>query len=83
MVFQKILVVWLVYKGVYWVDQSYALAWAGHNEIASDLSQKALIELLGVALLYSAKSLFENLSKHNNWPDKKKEQTYPDEINLI
>ena len=62
--------VWLVFKGVQWVDQSYALAWAGHSEIASDLSQKALVELLGVALIYSLKSLFENLSKNNSWPDK-------------
>lgn len=68
--FQKILVVFLVYKGVTWVDQSYALAWAGNTEIASDLSQKALIELLGVALLYSVKALFENFSKNNAWPDK-------------
>jgi hypothetical protein len=65
--FQKILVVALVYKGIGWVDQSYALAWAGKNEIASELSQRALVELLGVALLYAAKSLFENISKNNKW----------------
>lgn len=68
--FQKLLVIFLVYKGVTWVDQSYALAWAGNIEIASDLSQKALVEILGVALLYSVKALFENMSKNNSWPDK-------------
>ena len=73
--FQKILVVFLVIKGVYWIDQSYLLAWAGHTEIASELSQKALIEILGVALVYSAKALFENLSKNNSWPDKSSAKT--------
>lgn len=73
--FQKLLVIFLVVKGVGWVDQSYDLAWAGNIEIASDLSQKALTELLGVVLLYSVKALFENISKNNNWPDKPK----PDE----
>ena len=70
--FQKLLVIFLVIKGVSWVDQSYELAWAGNVEIASDLSQKALTELLGVVLLYSAKALFENISKNNTWPDKSK-----------
>ena len=68
--YQKILVAFLVYKGVTWVDQSYQLAWAGFTEIASDLSQTALTEILGVATLYSVKAIFENLSKNNNWPDK-------------
>lgn len=68
--FQKLLVVFLVYKGVGWVDQSYELAWAGYVEIASDLSQTALTELLGVTLLYSIKATVEQLSKNNNWPDK-------------
>lgn len=68
--FQKLLVIFLVYKGVSWVDQSYELAWAGYVEIASDLSRTALTELLGVALIYSVKALFEQLSKNNNWPDK-------------
>ena len=52
-----------------WI-QSYELAWAGYVEIASDLSRTALTELLGVALMYSVKALFEQLSKNNNWPDK-------------
>jgi len=68
--FSKLLVAVLVCKGISWVDQSYALAWSGKTEIASDLSQKALIELLGVALLYAAKATFEQLSKNNSWPDK-------------
>lgn len=73
--YQKILVAFLVYKGVTWVDQSYQLAWAGFTEIASDLSRTALTEILGVAILYSVKAIFENLSKNNSWPDKSSAET--------
>ena len=73
--YQKILVAFLVYKGVTWVDQSYQLAWAGFTEIASDLSRTALTEILGVAILYSVKAIFENLSKNNSWPDKTSAET--------
>ena len=73
--YQKILVAFLVYKGVTWVDQSYQLAWAGFTEIASDLSQTALTEILGVVILYSVKAIFENLSKNNSWPDKSSAET--------
>jgi hypothetical protein len=68
--FTKIMVAYLVFKGVGWIDQSYQLAWAGKEEIASDLSEKVVVEILGVALLYCVKALFNSLSEHNQWPDK-------------
>ena len=34
------------------------------------LSQVALTEIVAVVLSYALKSLVENMSKHNNWPDK-------------
>ena len=55
---------------------SYLLAYLGRSEIAQSLSQVALTEIVAVVLAYALKSLAENLSKHNNWPDKpaKKEE---------
>ncbi len=41
------------------------------------VSGKAVTEIIAVILAYAIKSLVENLSKHNNWPDRsgKKEET--------
>ncbi len=70
-------VVWFcVVNGCGWVWCSYFLAYLGRAEIAQSLSQVALTEIVAVVLAYALKSLTENLSKHNNWPDnpaKKKE----------
>ncbi len=68
--FTKLVVLWILYKSIGWIDQSYALAWAGKEEIAETLSNTVVVELLGVTLLYCLKSVFENLSKNNQWPDK-------------
>lgn len=68
--FTKILVVFLVYKGCTWIDQSYQLAWAGKDEIAESLSERALIEILGIAMLYAIKATITGLSEYNTWPDK-------------
>jgi hypothetical protein len=38
--------------------------------IAEQLSQVAITEIIGVVLVYALKSLVENLSKNNQWPDK-------------
>lgn len=66
-------VVWFCLgNGVAWVWCSYILAYLGRTEIAESLSQVALTEIVAVVLTYSVKSLFENLSKNNNWPDKQK-----------
>lgn len=57
-------------NGVAWVWCSYVLAFMGHETIAESLSQVALAEIVGVVVAYAVKSLLENLSKNNNWPDK-------------
>lgn len=64
-------IVWLcLCNGCGWVWCSYLLAYLGRSEIAQSLSQVALTEIVAVVLAYALKSLAENLSKHNNWPDK-------------
>lgn len=64
-------VVWLcLVNGILWVWCSYILAALDKVQIAEELSKVAVTEIIGVVLVYALKSLFENLSKHNNWPDK-------------
>ena len=70
--------VWLcLCNGCAWVWCSYLLAYLGREQIAEQLSGKAVTEIIAVILAYAIKSLVENLSKHNNWPDRsgKKEET--------
>lgn len=66
----KIIVIFCLINGVAWVWCSYILAFSGFSEIAESLSKVALAEIIGVILTYAIKSLVENLSKHNCWPDK-------------
>ena len=64
-------VVWLcLFNGVAWVWCSYLLAYLGRAEIAESLSQVAITEIIGVVLVDALKSLAENLSRHNRWPDR-------------
>lgn len=64
-------IVWLCLgNGILWVWCSYILAALGKEQIAEDLSKVAVTEIIAVVLVYALKSLFENLSKHNKWPDK-------------
>ena len=64
-------VVWLCLgNGIAWVWCSYLLAYLGRAEIAESLSKVAITEIISVVLVYAVKSLFENLSKNNRWPDK-------------
>lgn len=64
-------VVWFcLCNGCAWVWCSYLLAYLGRTEIAESLSQVALTEIVAVVLAYAIKSVVENLSKNNNWPDK-------------
>ena len=64
-------VVWAcLINGILWVWCSYILAALDKVQIAESLSQVAVTEIIGVVLVYALKSLFENLSKNNNWPDK-------------
>lgn len=57
-------------NGIAWVWCSYILAFFGKDQIAESLSQVAITEVIGVAFVYAIKSICENLSKHNCWPDK-------------
>lgn len=66
----KVIVMVCLINGIAWVWCSYILAWLGKEQIAESLSQVALTEIIGVVLVYAAKSVFENLSKNNSWPDK-------------
>lgn len=64
-------VVWLILvNACAWVWCSYLLAYLGRVEIAESLSEVALKTIIGTMFTYGAKSLVENLSKNNNWPDK-------------
>lgn len=66
----KKIVIFCLVNGVAWVWCSYILAFLGHDAIAESLSQVALAEIVGVVVAYAAKSVLENLSKNNHWPDK-------------
>ena len=66
----KIIVLVCLLNGFAWVWCSYILAWLGKEQIAESLSQVALTEIIGVVLVYAIKSVVENLSKNNSWPDK-------------
>lgn len=77
----KILVVFLLINGCAWVWSSYILAYLGKTAIAEALSERALIEILGVFLIYATKSLFENLSTNNTWPDRPKESNRGENLN--
>ena len=74
-------VVWFcVVNGCGWVWCSYLLAYLGRSEIAQSLSQVALTEIVAVVLAYALKSLAENLSKHNTWPDKPAQMKEEDNV---
>lgn len=65
------LAVWVcLFNGIAWVWCSYLLAYLGRAQIAEALSQVAVTEIIGVVLAYAIKSMVENLSKNNNWPDR-------------
>lgn len=66
----KLIVAFCLLNGIAWVWCSYILAWLGKEQIAESLSQVALTEIIAVVLIYAVKSVFENLSKNNVWPDK-------------
>ena len=68
-------VVWAcLANGIAWVWCSYILAYLGRADIAESLSKVAITEIIGVVLIYCVKSLFENISQHNHWPDKPKNE---------
>lgn len=76
----KKIVIFCLVNGVAWVWCSYILAFMGYDTIAESLSQVALAEIIGVTLTYAIKSVLENLSKNNNWPDKPVNPNEPVEV---
>lgn len=71
-------IVWIcLLNGFAWVWCSYILAWLGKYQIAESLSQVAITEIIGVVLVYCLKSVLENLSMNNNWPDKMAREPTP------
>lgn len=69
-------VIWICLgNGFAWVWCSYILAYLDHPQIAESLSQVAVTEIIGVVLAYCIKSAVENLSRHNHWPDKQKDDS--------
>lgn len=74
----KWVVLFSLLNGYAWVWCSYILAFMDKYTIAEQLSQVAITEIIGVVLVYALKSLVENLSKNNQWPDRPpKEQQAP------
>lgn len=64
-------VVWAcVINGFAWVWCSYVLAALDKPQIAEELSKVALAEIIVPVAVYALKSVVENLSKNNRWPDK-------------
>lgn len=64
-------VVWAcVINGFAWVWCSYILAALDKPQIAEELSKVALAEIIVPVAVYAIKSVVENLSKNNRWPDK-------------
>ena len=66
----KVVLWFIVANGVAWIWCSYILAWFDHAQIAEELSKTALITIIGTFTPYLCKTVFENLSKHNIWPDR-------------
>jgi hypothetical protein len=79
--FSKLVVIFLMIQSTIWIYLSYYLALLGMNEIAENLSKTIVVEIIGIIAVYSCKSLFENLSKNNNWPDKPKDNNINENIN--
>lgn len=73
-------IVWVcVINGFAWVWCSYILAALDKPQIAEELSKVALAEIIVPVVVYAGKSLFENLSKNNHWPDKAATSSEPEE----
>ena len=81
----KWVVLFSLLNGYAWVWCSYILAFMDKYTIAEQLSQVAITEIIGVVLVYALKSLVENLSKNNQWPDKpwKGKQAQEDETATV
>lgn len=70
--FSHAIVAWLVVNGTCLLWGVMYLAVTGAENIAETLGRYVVTELLGTTGGSLVKSLVENLSKFNSWPDKKK-----------
>lgn len=70
--FSHVIVAWLVVNGTCLLWGVMYLAVTGAENIAETLGRYVVTELLGTTGGSLVKSLVENLSKFNSWPDKKK-----------
>ena len=68
--FSKKIICWYLGNSTIWIYFSYALAFLGKEEIAESLTKQIVVSIAAVFIPYAAKSVFENLSKHNSWPDR-------------
>lgn len=75
----KIIIFILIYIGALMAGFSYYLAYIGREEIAESLSKAAITELVAPAVMMLIKSLVENLSINNSWPDKSEKPKKADE----
>jgi len=58
-------IVWTVLIfGLVWTSSSYVLAFLGREQIAAELSERAVECIVGTVLAYCVKSLAENLHKY-------------------
>ena len=73
--FSHIVVLWLIVNGTCVMWGVLYLAATGAEQIAETLGRYVVTELLGTVGASLAKSVVENLSQHNNWPDKKLGET--------
>lgn len=72
-------VVWAcVLNGFAWVWCSYILAALDKPQIAEELSKVALVEIIAPVIVYALKSVVENLSKNNRWPDRAATDSQPE-----
>jgi ABC-type transport system involved in cytochrome bd biosynthesis fused ATPase/permease subunit len=80
--FSKKIVMFVLVNSIVWIYLSYILAFL-NKEIAENLSVTVVVQLVSVVFIYCLKALFENLSKHNSWPDKpiNNEYEYKNNIN--
>lgn len=69
--FSHIIVAWLVVNGTCLLWGVMYLAATGADNIAETLGRYVVAELLGTVGGSLVKSMVENLSQNNNWPDKK------------
>jgi hypothetical protein len=73
--YSKVLVTIITANAIAWIWCSYLLAAMDKVQIAEDLSKTALVTIIGTVVPYLVKSVFENLSKNNSWPDVLKDDT--------